>query len=237
MEGLARVREEGGWEDVGEQAGPQAQAQQPSTAKQQPRSHAAAKHSHAATQQPRSSHAAKQCSHSHAPPSPLSLHTQDYYARMAGFVTLYAALLQQSTCAHFQPPSEEMILRSVTNPLGMPAAWRWLARLLNQKPQRISATILLAFLKPSSHALNRAYPRQFLKLLKLIESDYLKKIHALIDTADAPEEKAALSNLETWLGNTMKELNARRPLVEPEEAKMEVFKEPDDTSEAGGDSW
>ena len=156
---------------------------------------------------------------------------------MTGFVTLYAALLQQSTCAHFQPPSEEMILRSVTNPLGMPAAWRWLARLLNQKPQRISATILLAFLKPSSHALNRAYPRQFLKLLKLIESDYLKKIHALIDTADAPEEKAALSNLETWLGNTMKELNARRPLVEPEEAKMEVFKEPDDTSEAGGDSW
>eukprot|EP00967_Tisochrysis_lutea_P080904 scaffold111334_cov34-Tisochrysis_lutea.AAC.6 len=34
------------------------------------------------------------------------------------------------------------------NPHGVTTAWSWIARVLNQKPQRITATILLAFLKP-----------------------------------------------------------------------------------------
>jgi nucleoporin GLE1 len=162
---------------------------------------------------------------------------QDYYARMAGFVTLYAALLQQATVPHFTPPAEAMQTRPVTNPLGVAAAWRWLARLLNQKPHRISATILLAFLKPSAHALARAYPRQFPKLLRTIDSAYIPKIHALIDAADAPEEQAALSNFKTWLANALAELAARRPLKEPAEAEMPVFKEPDNTGDPGDDSW
>ena len=84
----------------------------------------------------------------------------------------------------------------MTNPLGVAAAWRWLARVLNQKPQRITPTIILAFLKPSAHALARAYPRQFPKLLRLIIKEFVPKIHQLVDPpADAPEEQAALSNL------------------------------------------
>ena len=56
----------------------------------------------------------------------------DYYTRMAGMVTLYAALLQQSTVASFSPPSERMDVRRVVNPLGVAAAWRWLARCVAQ---------------------------------------------------------------------------------------------------------
>ena len=75
-------------------------------------------------------------------------------------------------------------------------------------------------------------------MLKLIEGYYIVKIHALIDDADAPEEKAALSNLETWLGNAIKQLEAGRPLVVPDDAEMLAFKEPDDTNDkSGNDDW
>lgn len=75
------------------------------------------------------------------------------------------------------------------------------------------------------------------RLLKLIEGSYVVKIHALIDDADAPEEKAALSNLETWLGTTLKQLAAGRPLQVPDDAEMAVFKEPDDTTDKQNDDW
>jgi len=183
----------------------------------------------------------------------------DYYTRMAGTMTLYAALLQQSSVPHFTPPSEAMSVRPIVNPLGAKAAWRWLARFLNQKPQRVSCTVLLAFLKPVAHALTQVcprvqtqltsschadgfslqvYPRQFPKLLRLARSSFVSKVHSLIDAVeDAAEERAALSNLETWLDATLKELNAGRALTEPPEADMPVFKEPDNTADAGDDSW
>ena len=61
---------------------------------------------------------------------------QDYYTRMAGYVALYAALLQQSTCSHFAPPAEEMQTRAVANPLGVRAAWRSTASRSVEPPRR-----------------------------------------------------------------------------------------------------
>ena len=161
----------------------------------------------------------------------------DYYARTAGFVYLYGALLQQRTCALFTPPAEEMQTRAVANPLGMAAAWRWLARVLNQRPQRVTATILLAFLKPSAHALAATYPRQLPKLLRFVAEVYVVRIAELLQKEDLPEERAALSNLTTWLEATRAELAARRPLQPPTDADMPAFKEPDNTNDAGDDSW
>ena len=109
--------------------------------------------------------------------------------------------------------------------------------MLNQKPQRITATLLLAFFKPAAHALLTAYPRQFPKLLRHTKEVTVVKIHELIDNADAPEEKAALTNLETWLDDTLKQLNAGRGLTPPAEIEMPVFKEPDNTDDARDDSW
>ena len=63
-------------------------------------------------------------------------------------------------------------------------------------------------------------------------------VHKLIDPVeDAAEERAALSNLETWLADALKQLQAGKPLQEPAEADMPVYKEPDNTADAGDDSW
>ena len=162
----------------------------------------------------------------------------DYYNRISAFLKLYAVLLQMSSVAHFAPPSDEMQMRRVANPLGVGAAWRWLARLCNQRPQRVTSTILLAFLKPSAAALRTAYPRQFPKLLQLISQALVPKIHLAIDSEDLPEEKAALVNLESWLESTQSTLQRGQPLPEPDDAEMPAFKEPDNTQEAGAtDSW
>ena len=48
---------------------------------------------------------------------------KDHYARAAGHVTLYAALLQQSWVAHFRPPREDMQRRPVCDALHT-AVWR-----------------------------------------------------------------------------------------------------------------
>ena len=53
-----------------------------------------------------------------------------------------------------------MEMRAVANPLGAKFAWAWLARTLNQRPRPITATLLLAFLKPTAHLLGAAYPKQ-----------------------------------------------------------------------------
>ena len=47
---------------------------------------------------------------------------------MAGRVTMYATLLQQSTYGDFHPPSEEMTTRAAPNLLGTATAWVWLAK-------------------------------------------------------------------------------------------------------------
>ena len=159
----------------------------------------------------------------------------EYYTRMAGYVTLYGALLQQSSVAHFAPPSEEMTWRPVTNPLGVGAAWAWLARVLNQRPQRITATIVLAFLRPTAHVLAAAYPRQFHKLLRLLANVYSPKIHSLVDGKDQPpEEQAAISNLDTWVGEALKKLEGAL-IGAPPDADMPAFKLPDNTKDAGED--
>jgi len=157
----------------------------------------------------------------------------DFYARSAGYVTLYAALLSQSWIAHFRPPDETMHRQPVHNPLGVATAWAWLARVVNQAPRPITATILLAFLKPSAHALHTAYPRQFTKLLRFLASTYSSKIHAKVDGPDkSPEEQAAIMTLDSWLSETIAALG-RGSLPPPKEAvEMPEFKAPDDTRDA-----
>ena len=131
----------------------------------------------------------------------------------------------------------------------MARAWAWLARLLNHKPGNITATILLAFLKPCAHALSCAYPTQFRKLLHFLKTTYRAKIRDMIDAKirkatppnmvagqgnPAAEEEAALMNLESWLNGLPKDGS----VPEPKEASdMIEYKPPDDTRAAddGGD--
>jgi hypothetical protein len=179
---------------------------------------------------------------------------KDFYARMAGYVTLYAALLQQSSIAQFPPqsagnahfdwtrPDAKMLTRPVQGgfaPKGvspMARAWAWLARLLNHPPGNITATILLAFLKPCAHALHAARPTQFVELLTFLQTTYLAKIRDKVSgRGHAAEEYAALVNLESWLIDTSALLAKGGRVPEPKEADMPEYKPPDDTRDGGCD--
>jgi hypothetical protein len=180
---------------------------------------------------------------------------KDFYARMAGYVTLYAALLQQSFIAQFPPqsagnahfdwtrPDAKMQMRPVRQggfaPKGvspMARAWAWLARLLNHEPGSITATILLAFLKPCAHALHGAYHKQFPKLLTFLQTTYIAKIRDKVSRQGNPaEEKAARVNLESWLDDTNALLAKGGRVPEPKEkSDMIEYKPPDDLRDANG---
>ena len=178
---------------------------------------------------------------------------KDFYARMAGYVTLYAALLQQSSIAQFPPhsagnahfdwtrPDAKMQTRPVQGgfaPKGvspMARAWAWLARMLNHQPGSITATILLAFLKPCAHALSRAYPTQFSKLLSFLQTTYLAKIRGMVAGQGNPaEEEVARVSLESWLKDTNDLLAKGGCVPEPKEADMTEYKPPDDLSAVKG---
>ena len=117
----------------------------------------------------------------------------------------------------------------------MARAWAWLARLLNHPPGNITATILLAFLKPCAHALHAAYPTQFPKLLAFLEKDYKARIHVKVSGQGSPaEESAALVNLDSWLKDTNKLLAKGGRFPEPKEADMPEYKPPDDLRDANG---
>ena len=163
---------------------------------------------------------------------------EQYYNRMGGIVTLYATLLQAE-----QVPvlvGEAIQMQPAQNGLGAPVAWAWLARLLNQQPQRITATLLLAFLKPCAHVLAARYKVQFVKLLRFIHGDYLTMTQTVVDAADGAQgadERAALAVLRSWAENTLRLLSHGKQLHPPDEAGMPDFKVADDTRDAGEDAW
>ena len=118
----------------------------------------------------------------------------------------------------------------------MARAWAWLARLLNHPPGSITATILLAFLKPCAHALHAAYPTQFPKLLTFLETTYKAKIHDKVSgQGHLSEEEAACVNLVSWLTDTNALLAKGGRVPEPKEADMPEYKPPDDTRDGGCD--
>ena len=103
---------------------------------------------------------------------------------------------------------EHMEMRAVANPLGAKFAWAWLARTLNQRPRPITATLLLAFLKPTAHLLGAAYPKQFPKLLRFVKESYLVQVGEMVKRLgdDAAEERAGMRLLSDYVDTTLKEL-------------------------------
>jgi nucleoporin GLE1 len=82
--------------------------------------------------------------------------------RLRGFMLFYAAYTQVENAKHAH---------------GLAHAWSWVSRLLNKiPPNRFSATALEAFLKHAGFAMNAAYGKQFHKLLRLVQSDFIPKL-------------------------------------------------------------
>ena len=165
---------------------------------------------------------------------------EQYFNRMSGIISLWSVILQAQRIPILQ--GESMDLRPAKNGLGTAEAWRWLARLLNQAPQRITSTILLAMLKPSAYALGMIYPRQFSKLLRFTKTDYCAKMDGIVAASTGPsgrgaEERAAMALLQNWLQDTLTSIDSGQGLQAPgDEAALPDFKEPDDTREAG-EEW
>ncbi|XP_060856727.1 mRNA export factor Gle1-like [Metopolophium dirhodum] len=87
-----------------------------------------------------------------------------YLQRMTGIIRLYASLIVTSSKCD-QPV------------IGLSQAWIFVAGTLNQNPVAdITATILVEFLKIVGFAMHQRYGNQFIKLLKYINTHFLKKI-------------------------------------------------------------
>lgn len=62
--------------------------------------------------------------------------TDQYYERMVGYLSLYSAIMQTDLRAF-----------GIQNPIGIEKAWTWLAKTVNSKTRRITATLLITFLE------------------------------------------------------------------------------------------
>lgn len=164
---------------------------------------------------------------------------EQYYNRMSGIVSLWSVILQAQRAPVLV--GEAMELQPAQNGLYCVEAWRWMARQLNQPPQRITATILLALLKPSAYMLGMQYPRQFTKMLRYARDVYCARIDTVVAAASGPagkgaEERAGAALLQSWLDDTLERLDSGKGLDAPgEDAVLPDFKTPDDTREAGED--
>ena len=81
---------------------------------------------------------------------------------MAGILSLYAAVTQIDFPGN--------------HPHGIANGWSWIARMLNLKPKRITAQLVLSFLQVAGFRLLQVYNRQFRKLLAVIKEDVLPKL-------------------------------------------------------------
>lgn len=104
----------------------------------------------------------------------------------------------------------------------LPRAWAFVASFLNHiHANRITATALLSFLETAGYAMFGAYRQQFVKLLAVIQADWLPEL----------EQSAADAAAETTRLQSYCEEGFRRP---PEGYNMPADVQAQDTGDGGG---
>ncbi|CAG4988279.1 unnamed protein product [Parnassius apollo] len=84
-----------------------------------------------------------------------------------------------------------------TNPHGLHRGWKWLASFINLKPEPdICATLLHDFFSVCGSEFHKYYKKQFIKIIKLISSDYLKILENI-------DEGGPKTRLEVYLQNVL----------------------------------
>ncbi|XP_068619168.1 mRNA export factor Gle1 [Battus philenor] len=87
---------------------------------------------------------------------------------------------------------------NATNPHGLANGWKWLASFINLKPEPdICATLLHDFFSVCGSEFYKYYKKQFIKIIRLISTDYLK----ILDEID---EGGPKTRLEVYLQNVLK---------------------------------
>ncbi|EAA00023.5 AGAP012004-PA, partial [Anopheles gambiae str. PEST] len=111
------------------------------------------------------------------------LEKQDQYLkRMSGLARLYAAVIV--TVPRKDDPTP--------HPHGLEYGWRWLTNILNRFPQPdICATLIAEFLQTAGSELHAAYGKQFLKVLRVLQGDYMSALNRI----DTGGPKARLEGL------------------------------------------
>ncbi|XP_035791712.1 nucleoporin Gle1-like [Anopheles albimanus] len=115
------------------------------------------------------------------------LEKQDQYLkRMSGLARLYSAVI--ATVPRRDDPTP--------HPHGLEYGWRWLTNILNRFPQPdICATLICEFLQTAGADLHAAYGKQFLKVLRVLQGDYLTALNKI----DTGGPKARLEGLITQI--------------------------------------
>ncbi len=95
-----------------------------------------------------------------------------YLKRMSGVLHLYFTLLM--LCNY------EKKISNIKNFDGLKMAWKWISDILNMTPRpNITAEALCIFFKCCGFQLHKAYNKQFLKLVNICSTDYLKLIELI----------------------------------------------------------
>ena len=127
-----------------------------------------------------------------------------YFERQQGYVALLAAVLQAgATHPHLH---------------GLPHAWQWLARVLNQEPRTATAAVLFAFLSTAGHALSRAYRGQMAKVLTYLQREMMPRMVRM--GTKTPARKASVARLQLWLNKEVDEVRKTGLISEPEGRTM-----------------
>ncbi|KXZ49189.1 hypothetical protein GPECTOR_22g779 [Gonium pectorale] len=121
----------------------------------------------------------------------------EYAKRLEGVMLLYGAIMQVDD----------------PNPHGLPHAWSYLARSLNALPaERFAAKALVAVLRVAGYALHVRYRGQFVKLLGVMQREYIPALRA----SSGDDIGALATLLETYVTDGV----YRRP---PEGRNMPAF--------------
>ncbi|KAI5742859.1 hypothetical protein M8J77_011976 [Diaphorina citri] len=107
-----------------------------------------------------------------------------FLKRMTAMVQLYAAITITPTRS------------SGSHPHNLQFSWRWLAAMLNLDPQPdISATLLYSYIKIAGNKMAATYRNQFFKLIRLIQTQYLRKIKQVTPEDQSQQSIAILEEL------------------------------------------
>lgn len=94
-----------------------------------------------------------------------------YLKRMTGIARFYSSILIT------KPRQRE----TAPNPHNLDNGWNWITNLLNLEPiPDICSTLILEFLQVAGSTFFKVYDKQFIKLLKCIQSQYFGKLN-LVD--------------------------------------------------------
>ncbi|XP_013135638.1 PREDICTED: nucleoporin GLE1 [Papilio polytes] len=87
---------------------------------------------------------------------------------------------------------------NTSNPHGLCQGWKWLSSFINLKPEPdICATLLHVFFSVCGSEFYKNYKKQFVKIIKLVSTDYLKILENI-------DEGGPKTRLEVYLQNVLK---------------------------------